>query len=82
MPCLWCGEEIVAGDRGEFIGNAEVFGMQSPVHRECALRQVVGGIEHLTAGPHEVGTCYEGSTLSYRDSSLAAWDWVQRNGLG
>ena len=35
-------------------------------------------IEHLTAPPgHPVGSCYEGSTLTYRQSAVAAWAWLQ-----
>lgn len=75
--CLHCQEPIVDGDRGSFIDTMEG---PAPVHRECSLRAVLGGIEHLSAEPHAEGTCYAGTTLSYRESALAAWDWVQRSG--
>lgn len=76
--CLECDEEIVAGDRGDFVGTASG---PRPRHRECALRSAIGGIEHLTAGPHEAGECYVKTTLTRRQSALAAWEWVQRHGI-
>ena len=65
------------GDQGEFTYSYEIEAM----HRECALRNVIGGIEHLTAGPHAPGTCYDDSELTYRESAQQAWDWVQKNGI-
>jgi hypothetical protein len=75
--CLLCDDPIVEGDRGSFMFEGGEAGWRKrPVHRECSLRSVMGGIEHLTAPPgHPVGSCYEGSTLSYRESALAAWEW-------
>jgi hypothetical protein len=73
--CLLCSDPIEAGDQGSFFADG------SPEHRECSLRSVIGGIEHLTAGPHAVGTCYDGSTLSYRESAIQAWQWVQEHGM-
>lgn len=80
--CLLCDEPIVASDRGLMM-TGERGGRWSllPIHRECELRSVIGGIEHLTAGPHAVGSCYEGATLTYRQSALQAWDWVQQHGI-
>lgn len=77
--CAHCQEPIADTDQGSFIGTMNG---PAPVHRECSLRAVLGGIEHLSAGPHAEGTCYEGTTLSYRESALAAWDWIQRNRAG
>lgn len=81
-PCLLCSEPIAQGDQGNWMGSVN-FGSGSsmePVHRECSLRSVLGGIEHLTAGPHAVGTCYLGSQLTHRQSSLLAWEWFQQRG--
>lgn len=78
IACALCAEPIAADDQGSFIGTMTG---PAPVHRECSLRSALGGIEHLTAGPHVVGTCYEGSTLTYRQSALAAWDWIQTHGF-
>lgn len=79
--CLFCGMALVAGDQGR-LTPAYAAGQWTvePQHRECALRNVVGGIEHLRAGPHPAGACYIGSTLTYRESALQAWDWMQRKG--
>ena len=76
--CINCEEPIGPDDQGSFVGVwAKGSSRQAPTHKECSLRSVLGGIEHLTAGPHKEGTCYEGSTLTYRQSALAAWDWLQ-----
>lgn len=77
FECVLCDEAIQEGDRGSFLGTPAGY---RPVHRECSLRSVRGGIEHLTAGPHKVGTCYIGSTLTYRQSALQAWEWHRANG--
>jgi hypothetical protein len=78
VPCLECLEAIAPGDRGSFIGSEHG---PAPIHAECQLRAVIGGIEHLTAGPHPVGSCYEGSALTRRASALAAWEWVAEHGF-
>ena len=82
QPCLFCEEPIAEGDRGvimRWIAEGQ-WGVR-PVHAECELRDVMGGIEHLTAPPdHPVGSCYEGSTLTYRQSAVAAWAWLHEEG--
>lgn len=52
QKCLWCDEPIVEGDRGILTGvvqmrNGVTVGNTEPVHMECQLRQVVGGLAHL-----------------------------------
>jgi hypothetical protein len=69
--CILCSEPIVEGDLWERYATGQ------PHHWECGLRAVMGGIEHLTAGPHAVGTCYEGSTLTYRESAKLAALWLR-----
>lgn len=83
VECLLCDEKIVEGDRGvfRFAIDEDGWRVDAAIHRECDLRSVTGGIEHLTAGPHAVGSCYEGSTLSYRQSALQAWEWVMSHGM-
>ena len=79
--CLFCSEPIAANDCGMLMPAYEGGEVHfAPVHRECSFRNVIGGIEHLTAGPHRVGDCYKGSTLTYRESSLAAWDYLVNQG--
>lgn len=79
--CSDCKEEFVLGDWGQFVpwmldGGA----MVKPIHGECLVREVMGGIEHLTAPPgHEHGSCYEGSTMTRRESALAAFAWLREH---
>jgi hypothetical protein len=75
--CVLCAEPIVAGDRGSFmvsLGFARPHG--GPVHRECSLRSVLGGIAHLNGSPN--CTCRGGTDpddgLSYRASALRVWE--------
>lgn len=73
VRCGLCEEAVVDGDQGEFWADGK------PVHRECGFRAVMGGIEHLKAPEgHALGSCYAGSTLTYRQSALQAWDWWQQ----
>lgn len=51
-----------------------------PVHRECSLRSVLGGIGHLRDHDHwctRMGDPDGGR--SYRESALAVWDWTRRH---
>lgn len=65
--------------------NAEredgLVGRQLPAHAECKLRCALGGIGHVL----EKCSCYGGTLdndlgLSYRESSLLVWAWVQVQG--
>jgi hypothetical protein len=88
QECELCEEQIAEGDQGSFMGGwrwgtgepAERVGVKSPVHRECSLRAVLGGIGHLT---DHVGWCTElhdpDGGMSYRQSAIAVWAWVQEN---
>lgn len=75
--CAHCEELITAEDRGTFIGNG-VWPERPPlvpVHRECALRCVLGGIGHHLDHDHwcvEAGDPDGG--MSYRESALAVWE--------
>ena len=46
-PCLWCGEPFVASDQGVLIPflGAEGQSLRGQ-HVECAIRSVVGGLNH------------------------------------
>lgn len=75
MNCLLCKEPILPFD------DARDFADGSKVHAECGLRNVLGGIEHLTApAGHPTGSCYDGSTLSYRESARQAMVWFKEHG--
>jgi hypothetical protein len=76
-----CDEVVVEGDRGSFMGlmDPPYYG---PVHRECSLRGVLGGIGHLT---NHLRWCAEehdpDAGLGYRKSARLVWEWVTDHGL-
>jgi hypothetical protein len=76
--CILCGTDIEDSDQGSFMGRIQ--GGLGPVHRECSLRSVLGGIGHFQ---DHVRWCLErrdpDGGLSYRASALAVWDWAQRH---
>jgi hypothetical protein len=81
--CLMCDEAILPGDSGTIIGALEADGTarQRPMHKECGLRSVVGGIGHIMGLCH----CYGGEMedppgLSKRQSAMLVWAWVQEYG--
>jgi hypothetical protein len=77
--CAFCTEQIEEGDRGTFCGN--IHGGWDPVHAECQLREVLGGAGHLAAKPHAPGGCGDpDGGLSWRESALLVWEWVERMG--
>ena len=75
MTCQLCGEEILPGQRATGPVNL-------PMHRECSLREVLGGIGHLL--DHEY-YCRErhdpDAGLTYHESALMVWQWVQIKGV-
>jgi hypothetical protein len=76
-PCASCEEAVVEGDRGSFVGNGVWPGRPAlvPVHRECALRDVAGGIGHHEDHRKwclEVGDPDGGRTR--RQSSREVWE--------
>jgi hypothetical protein len=85
--CELCGEPIQVFDQGSFIGamhgdNGQLYAVMVPVHRECSLRNVLGGIGHLTnhlvwcTDKHDPDGGY-----SYRESARLVWDWVSDHGF-
>jgi hypothetical protein len=88
--CISCGEKIEDDDQGSFIGGWQwgqrepvgPVGVKVPVHKECSLRDVLGGIGHLQNHLH--WCVYERDPdggLSRRESSLMVWSWVQDHGF-
>lgn len=77
-PCIQCYEAFEDGDQGYLYPNG------APVHRECALRAILGGINHLK------GTCScqggpdapDPPGVSRRKAAQLAWDWVQEHSNG
>jgi hypothetical protein len=79
--CIHCGEVFRPGDNGTarpFLGTS--ISMILHIHKECAVAEVLGGIEHLQGHGH----CPDGESdesLTRRQSALAVWDWVQVNSI-
>lgn len=79
--CLLCTEPIEAGHQGSFMFDGFSFHPR-PVHRECSLREVVGGIGHLE--DHHRWCQHEHDPdggRSYRQSALEVWTWVMHHGI-
>ena len=69
--CVLCNETL---------RNTSASGLQ-PIHRQCALRSVVGGIGHLLDHQHWcVGKSDPDAGLDYRTSALLVDELVNRMG--
>ena len=81
--CLLCEEPIAEQDQGSFMGNHRGAPRAlAPVHRECSLRSVLGGIGHLE--DHAYWCATQGDPdggRTYRQSSMEVWEWVQMHGF-
>jgi hypothetical protein len=78
--CLLCEESIEKSHQGSFM--FDVTGAVCPVHRECSLRSVVGGIGHLE--DHHRWCQHEHDPdggRTYRQSALEVWQWVMQHGI-
>lgn len=82
--CALCREAIGIYDAGTFIGviaedaiSGERTSVQEPVHKECSLREVLGGIGHNL--DHDTW-CTEyhdpDAGLGLRQSALLLWSWI------
>jgi hypothetical protein len=72
MICALCDEEILSRK-----DRADIITMDS--HRECMLRNVLGGIGHLLDHAHFCkGELGPDAGLDYRTSSLMVDIWVNR----
>jgi hypothetical protein len=82
-PCVLCEEPIAATDSGTLVAArdhvTDVWGPE-PVHRECSLREVLGGAGHLATAPHQPGACNPDGGLTRRQSALLVQRWVDRMG--
>jgi hypothetical protein len=83
-PCLGCKEPVSETDDGILIPyydgtNAGLV----PLHKECNLRSVVGGIKHVMGECRYVGDCNENrpAGMTLREEANAVWDWVGRHGI-
>lgn len=77
--CYLCDEIIDVGDCGSYVwdgANGELI----PSHRECAFREVIGGIGHLTDHAMWCEIVHDPDAgRSYRDSALAVWEWTRQH---
>jgi hypothetical protein len=72
--CFMCQTPIEEHDQGSFI-HAE--NGPEPVHKECSLRSVLGGIGHQTDHSFWCLQMHDpDGGKTYRESALAVWDWV------
>lgn len=85
--CVLCDVEVDLDDQGSFMtaleGGAgeELIPRRAPAHKECSLREVMGGIGHLEN--HELWCTQEhdpDAGLGRRQSALLVWQWVQEHG--
>lgn len=75
--CVHCRIAIEEGDQGTYLLGSDEEGV-APVHRECSLRVVMGGIGHQLDHLHwcrEVGDPDMG--LSFRESAKQVWNYYQ-----
>lgn len=78
-PCELCSEDITEDDQGSFIGTE--MGL-APVHKECSLRSVLGGIGHLDNHGYWCTKKHDpDGGYGYRTSALMVWDWVAKHGF-
>lgn len=81
-PCGYCEEVIVEGEQGTYQVFQVVQGpMMLPIHKECLLRQVMGGIGHHT--DHALWCIERGDPdggVGRRESARQVWRWVLEGG--
>lgn len=85
--CELCGEVVVPGDQGSFIGTmtgeeGNLMVRLAPVHRECSLRSALGGIGHIQDHAYWCGQMRDpDGGRGFRTSALMVWDWVAERGF-
>ena len=81
MICVYC-DEVIA--EGEELAEGVFMTVEGPRqgHRECALREVLGGIGHLIAHEWWCKVQHDPDAgLSRRQSAQLAWTWQRVVGL-
>lgn len=84
MHCVLCSERIEADDRGSFMGTTDITFVNTygPVHRECSLRGVLGGIGHHLNHAYWCGEMHDpDGGHTYRESALLVWQRVVEEGI-
>ena len=76
-PCTFCGLPYQAGEDAEFMNNGLFW-----AHRECLLRNVMGGIGHLEDHNYWCNEKHDpDGGRTYRQSALEVDQWVHRRGV-
>ncbi len=76
-PCVLCTEPVDIAEYYLRMGDGE------PVHRECMLRNVMGGIGHLENHEHWCLVMHDPDAgRTYRQSALEVDQWVTKHGVG
>jgi hypothetical protein len=82
--CLYCAEPFdeAAGDSGQAQPCLTTeCTLIRHVHKECLMRQGVGGLAHLEGTCScQGGTDYAAPGMTNRQEALAVWAWVQEHG--
>lgn len=75
MDCVLCEEDM--GSARSSNANS-----MAPMHRECSLREVLGGIGHLVAHEYWCTQRHDPDAgLTYRQSALIVDAWVHVMGV-
>lgn len=81
--CMFCEEAIVEGDRGSWVqavgfGDGGPYPCWHPTHRECQIRELLGGLPHM----QQRCSCFGGTGYTEeekqwtaRQEALACWDY-------
>lgn len=79
--CGKCKEALQTEDQGVFMWfMLRDFQGERPVHRECAFREVMGGIGHHEDHDFWCDTMHDPDAgLSYRESALRVWARYNRS---
>lgn len=80
--CLLCMEDVTYKDEKAEGHWFDEQGRKRLVHRECALRNVIGGIGHLT--DHYLWCTINSDPdggRTYRQSAIEVDQWIRRNGF-
>jgi hypothetical protein len=80
--CLWCEEPITADDRGfmQHLVGADGGARPAPIHLECQVRQISGGVNHIRRRCSSSGGSAPADPpgLSKREAAIAAYHaWRQ-----
>jgi hypothetical protein len=79
--CVLCHEYVLSTDERAVGQWRDEHGRRRQAHRECALRNVIGGIGHLRDHDHWCLKMHDpDGGMTYRQSAIAADEWVHKRG--